>query len=97
MSQIAPAQAVERMAEEIEHHLPADEVLEVYNDLFRRNGPPPGDEKTQRERIAAYVRGGRSLDMVMELWSLIFTKYQDVWYNEIDDVIEYNEGDEFAD
>jgi hypothetical protein len=89
-------QAIELLSKEVGENLPADEVQEIYNELFRR-GPllveptdhSPEATKLRIEQLVAHFRGGRGLDELIELWELIFTGHRDVWYNEVDDLLHY--------
>jgi hypothetical protein len=96
MPVVSKDKAVELLTKEIEQKLPADEVLEVYNELF------PKDRRTEAEaskdvtplvkRLVAYINGGQPIEEIVELWNLIFTtRYRNVGYDEETEGIHYDE------
>jgi hypothetical protein len=95
MPAVTPARALELMAQEVRERFGADEVLEVYNELFprdRRTGEHAPDGSVPLvQRLVDHINSRVELDEIMELWRLIFLNYRNVWYNEIDDQIEYTE------
>jgi hypothetical protein len=89
-------QAVERLVKAVEEEFPADEIQEIYNELFERRGlvveptdASPEANKRRIEQLAAHIRGDRYPEEIEALWELVFTKHRDVWYNEEDGVLHY--------
>jgi hypothetical protein len=91
-------QALELLTSEVQQKLPADEVEEVYNEIFRFN--PPAEQEARRnsgplaEQLAVYFNSGLEIDEIVELWRLIFTRHRNIWYNEEEELIHYNEESE---
>jgi hypothetical protein len=88
------SQALERMTEQVRDRFGADEVLEVYNEVFPRDRLT-GEQTPEAvgrlvERLVAYINSRLEIDEIIELWRLIFLN-QNVWYNEVDDQIEFTE------
>ena len=96
MPVISKEQAVERMIRQVEKYDP-DELLEVHNELF------PNEQRTEAEarqdatplvkRVVDHI-SGREIDELVELWGFIFpAKYRNIWYEEEEDGIHYDERD----
>ena len=78
----------------------ADELLEVYNELF------PTDRHTEEEthedvvplvgRLVAYFNSGLAPELVTALWGMIFPRHRHIWYDEEEERIRYNEETEPA-
>jgi hypothetical protein len=95
MPVVTKAQALELLTNEVQEKLAADEILEVYNEVF------PDDlhtlEEAQEnsaplvERLVDHIKGGLEIDEVMDLWGLIFPKHRNVWYDDEEERIHYNE------
>jgi hypothetical protein len=97
MPVISQAEAVERLIQEVEEKLPPEEVVDVYNEIFRRDRRTPaevnGDVRLMAQRIVAHINGGQPVDEIVDLWRLIFTiRYHAVGYDEETDGIHYEEG-----
>jgi hypothetical protein len=93
--EIPIAQAVERLVKAVEEQLPADEVQDIYNAVFRRRGmlveqTDASPEATRRriEQLVAHLRGDRYPEEIVALWGLVFT-HRDIWYNEEEDSLHY--------
>src|SRR4051794_4148073 len=88
-------QAVETMSRAVRETFPADEVLEIYNEVFPSHPHPWEDLANGVEpliqELVAYFKSGLSTSMIAELWSLLFTTHLDVYYNEEDDRLYYTE------
>ena len=96
MPVVSKEEAVERMARQVEQ-LEPDELLEVHNELFRN------EKRTEAEirqnptplvkRVVDYIRGS-DIGNLVELWGFIFpAKYRNIWYEEEEDGIHYDERD----
>lgn len=100
MPVISKEEAVERLTREVAENLPADEVLEVYNDIFskdRRSAAEMGaDVRPLVERIVAYINK-QSLGGIIELWNLIFTiRYCNVGSDVEEEGLYYEEAEKAA-
>jgi len=96
MPVISKEQAVERMIRQVERYDPA-ELLEVHNELFRN------EKRTEAEvrqnptplinRLVDFISGSEIGDLVF-LWGFIFpARYRNIWYEEEEDGIHYDEVD----
>src|SRR5215468_7619295 len=96
MPVISKEQAVERMSRQVEKY-DLLELLEVHNELF------PNEQRTEAEarqdptplvkRVVDYIRGS-DIGNLVELWGFIFpTRYRNIWYEEEEDGIHYDEPD----
>lgn len=95
MPAVSRAQAVDLLTRAVEEQLPPDELLEIHNELF------PDDACTAEEarndpiritqRLVGFINGGRDPSELPGLWGLVFTKDRNIWYNEEEDRVHYNE------
>jgi hypothetical protein len=98
MPVVTKEQALELLTNEVREKLPADEVLEVYNELFPDK--PYTEEEAQEdvtpliEELVDHIHREQGIDEVMELWGLIIPKHRNIWYDEEEDRIHYNEESE---
>ncbi len=98
MPVITKKQALELLTNAVQDKLGADELLEVYNEVF------PDDPYTAEEveadsgllieQLVDHINGGLEIDEVMDLWRLIVPKHRNVWYDEEEERIHYNEESE---
>ena len=98
MPEIPIEQAIERLVKAVEENFPADEIQEIYNGWFRgdavrveRTDASPEANQRRIEQLVAYFRDDRGIDEIIALWELVFTKYWDVWYNEVDELLHYRD------
>ena len=95
MPVITKEQALELLTNEVQEKLGADELLEVYNEVFPDN--PHTEQEVHEdvspliEQLVDHINSGLEIDLVMELWGLIFTKHRNVWYDEEEERIHYHE------
>jgi hypothetical protein len=95
MPVITKEQALELLTNEVQENLAADELLEVYNEVF------PDDPSTEEEvhedswplieQLVDHINRGLEIDEVMDLWGLIFPKHRNVGYDDEAERIHYNE------
>src|SRR4051812_29020034 len=94
MPDLTKEQVVDRLTSEVQK-LGADEVLEIYQSLF--HGRPVSTEQALKdarplvEEIIQHLRGGREEEELPDLWSLVLPGYRNVWYNEEDELLHYDE------
>jgi hypothetical protein len=87
--------ALELLTNEVQEKLGADELLEVYNEVFPDN--PSTEEAAHEdvtpliERLVDHVNSGLEIDEVIDLWGLIFPRRRNVWYDEEEERLHYNE------
>jgi hypothetical protein len=96
MPVISKEEAVERMIRQVEKYDPL-ELLEVHNEVF------PNEKRTEAEvrqdptplvrRLVDFIRESEIGDLVF-LWGFIFpVRYRNIWYEEEEDGIHYDEPD----
>ncbi len=95
MPVITKEQALKLLTSEVKDELGADELLEVYNEVFP-NDPHTTegveeDSTPLSEQLVEHINGGREIDEVMDLWGLIFPKHRNVWYDDSEERLHYNE------
>jgi len=87
--------ALELLTSEVQEKLGADEVLEVYNEVFpddpHTEEAAHGDVTPMIERLVDHVNRGLEIAEVIDLWGLIFPRHRNVWYDEEEERIHYNE------
>ena len=91
MPVVTKEQALELLTHEVRENLGADEVLEVYNEVFPDDPHTAEESGPLIEQLVGHINGGLEMDEVMDLWGLIFPKHRNVWYDEEEERIHYNE------
>lgn len=95
MPMVSKDKALKLLTNQVQKKLGTDELLEVYNEVFPKN--PCTEVKARvnsRPLIADLVKhfhGGLEIDEVIDLWRLIFPGHRNVWYDEEEERIHYNE------
>ena len=92
MPAVTKDEAVALLARAVETEFGPDEVLEIYNELYRDD---PATEEAARAdpgrlagRIVADLRRAPP-EEVADRWWTILPGYRDIWYDVDDDVIHY--------
>src|SRR5262249_11091547 len=96
MPVVSKEQAVERMTRQVEQFDP-DELLEVHNELFPNEQRTEGEARQEPaplvQRLVEYISGSEIGSLVF-LWGFIFpARYRNIWYEEEEDGIHYDEAD----
>jgi hypothetical protein len=98
MPAISKDQAIEQLTKEVEENLPADELLEVYNELFPEDPHPTEHANEDRsplvQRIVDHLHSDLAVDEMVDVWNLVFPKHRNVWYEEEEERFHYNEESE---
>ena len=95
MATVTREQAVDLLTKQVEEHFGVDELLEVHNELFPDE--PFTEEEAHEdyiplvERIVDHLKGGLEPEEIVEVWSLIFPRHRNVWYDEEEERFHYNE------
>ena len=95
MPVVTTEQALGLLTNEVQEKLGTDELLEVYNEVFPDD--PYTAEEVERdawpliEQLVEHINGGLAIDEVMDLWGLIFPKHRNIWYDDEEERIHYNE------
>lgn len=98
MPVITKEQVLELLTNEVQEKFGADELLEVYNEVFPDN--PRTEEEADEdvapliEQLVAHINSGLEIDVLMELWWLIIPKHHNIWYDEVEDRFNYSEESE---
>jgi hypothetical protein len=95
MATVTREQAVDLLTKQVEEHFGVDELLEVDNELFP-DEPFTAEEAHEDyfplvKRIVDHLKGGLEPEEIVEMWSLIFPRHRNVWYDEEDERFHYNE------
>jgi hypothetical protein len=91
-------QALELLTHEVQEKFGADELLEVYNEVFPDH--PYTEEQAREdsgpliEQLVEHINGGLEIDQITDLWRVICPRHRNVWYNEEEERIHYNEEEE---
>ena len=87
MPAISKAEAVDKLATAVEKAKP-DELEEIFSELFPTRTRPAaivlGD-------IIKHIKVGLEPEEIVDLWNVVFPDDHNVWYNEEDELIRYNE------
>ncbi len=87
MPALSKAEAAERLAAGVEKAKPSD-LPEIYAELFPEQ--PPGAPPVASE-IAGHIRGGIEAEEMVDLWNVVFPEDRNVWYDEEERAIHFNE------
>lgn len=94
MPALSKNDAAEKLAKVVEKATLSD-LVEIFEELFpddEPSSPPSANE------VAKHVRKGLAAEEIVDLWNVVFPHDRNVWYDEEDDAIHYNEDVlEFAD
>lgn len=87
MLALTKEQATEKLAEEVEKARPTA-LSEIYAELFPEK---PAVRIPSASELAARVRAGLEWEEVVDLWNVVFPKDRNVWYDEEDDKLHYDD------
>jgi hypothetical protein len=90
MATVTREQAVELLAKQVEEHFGLEELLEVHNELFPGE-PFTKDNISLVERIVDHLNSGLEPEEIVEVWSVIFPRHRNVWFDEEEERFHYNE------
>ncbi|MGH7192491.1 MAG: hypothetical protein ACREJM_03035 [Candidatus Saccharimonadales bacterium] len=62
--------------------------MEFYAELFPER---PAAAHPSAADLARHIRSGLDAEEIVDLWNVVFPADLNVWYNEVDDEIRYNE------
>src|SRR5258708_4068202 len=91
MAQITKKQAVDRIKGSI-RKLPADDMQEVYGELFPL-APAPSEQGVTsiQKRVDDYIQRGLGVEDILALWRVMFPNDRNVYYDEDTGTIRVNE------
>lgn len=87
MPALTANEAAERLANGVEKAKPAA-LAEIYADLFPEK---PVAAVLSTAVLAQHVRSGLEAEELVDLWNVVFPADRNVWYDEEDEKIHYNE------
>jgi hypothetical protein len=87
MPAISRKDAVERLAHGVAAAKTSD-LGEIYAELFPERSVPASPV---RGEIVSYIRNGLEAEEIMDLWNFVFPADHNVWYDEEEQAIRYNE------
>src|SRR5262245_59946108 len=87
-------QALELLAREVQK-FDADELLEVYNEVFPDH-PSTAEEAHEDssslvDQLVEHIRSGLEIDQIIDLWGVILPGDRNLWYDEEEETLHYNE------
>lgn len=75
--------------------LGADDIVEVYNELFPEAATTVETAHQQAippfEKIVQHVHSGLEAEEIVDLWNVLFPRYRNVWYDEDEDLLHFDE------
>lgn len=87
MPALSTNEAAERLAKVVEKAKPTA-LAEIYDELFPEK---PVAALPSAAHLAQHIRNGLEAEEIVDLWHVVFPADRNVWYNEEDDEIRYNE------
>lgn len=89
-------QALDLLAREVQR-FDTDELLEVYNELFPHQASTAEaaheHPATLVQQLVAHIHSGLEIDELIDLWGVILPRHHNLWYDEEEDKINYNEAE----
>jgi hypothetical protein len=96
MPVVTKDKALELLSGEVQK-FDADELLEVYNEVFPDH---PGSEAKAHEvpsplaqQLIDHIHSGLEIDQIIDLWGVILPGHRNLWYDEEEEKIHYNEAE----
>lgn len=87
MPTLSTNEAADRLAKGVENAEPTT-LREIYFELYPQNS---SDVAPSAFDLAQYVRSGLEAEELVDLWNVVFPADRNVWYDEEDEKIHYNE------
>ena len=87
MPALSTNEAAERLAKRVEKAEPTT-LVEIYAELFPES---PAAAIPFAADLAQHVRSGLEAEELVDLWNVVFPADRNVWYDEEDQKIRYNE------
>jgi hypothetical protein len=69
----------------------ADDLLQVYNELFPDDPATDGDTAPLVEHIVDHISHGLEPEEVVDLWNVVFPQDREVYFNEEDNLLHFDE------
>jgi hypothetical protein len=87
MPTLSTNEAAQRLAKCVEEAKPST-LTEIYAELFPEKTAATNPSATD---LARYVQSGLEAEELVDLWNVVFPEDRNVWYDEEDEKIHYNE------
>lgn len=87
MPALSTNEAAERLAKSVEKAQPTA-LAEIYAELFPEK---PAAAAPTAADLARHIRNGLAAEELVDLWNVVFPEDRNVWYDEEDEKIHYNE------
>ena len=87
MPAISTALASEKLAQRVEQARPS-ELVEIHSELFPEKPTP---SRLAASDLADHIRRGLAEEELVDLWNVVFPQDHDVWYDETEKTIRFNE------
>ncbi len=87
MPALSKNEAAERLAAVIQNAKPTA-LAEIFAELFPEKPAPPSLSASE---LALDVRSGLDAEEIVDLWNVVFPADRNVWYDEEEDQIRYND------
>jgi len=87
MPALSKNQATEKLAKVVEKAKPTT-LVEIYAELFPEK---PMAGQPSAFDLALHIRSGLEAEEIVDLWNVVFPADRNVWYDEEDDEIYFNE------
>jgi len=87
MPALSTTEAAEQLAKAVEKAKPTA-LAEIYAELFPEK---PVAALPSAAHLAQHIRNGLEAEEIVDLWNVVFPADRNVWYNEEDGEIHYNE------
>jgi len=87
MPALSTNEAMNRLAKAVEQAKPTI-LAEIYAELFPEK---PAAASPSAGGIAQHIRNGLEPEEIVDLWNVVFPGNRNVWYDEEDEKIHYNE------
>ena len=94
MPSISKDEAVNRLTRELEQNTRADDLVEVYNELFPTD--PTTEEAANRDarpladRVAAHLKQGLEIEEIVSLWNVVFPGHRNVQFDEDEGTLNFD-------
>lgn len=87
MPTLSTGEAAERLAKSVEN-AGSTTLVEIHAELFPES---PAAAAPSAAELARHVRSGLAAEELVDLWNVVFPADRNVWYDEVDAKIHYNE------
>ncbi len=99
MVAIRKDEAVDRLTQAV-NVAHADDAVEIYYELFPEvttiQEKAEVDLPTVIEKILAHVANGLEVEEILDLWNVVFPAHRNVWFDEDEGLLHYDEKVEHA-